>query len=77
MATLTLSQLRKIIAKYEQDHGDIPFVHRDADTGWYFSLSENNFDPQLMPDGSYRLCIGIINYGDAREDAPVDDSYSY
>ena len=65
--------LSEAIAKLEammSQHGNLPVVLYDLDSGQYFSLTEDNFEFQQMADGSIRVSIGVNRYWDDMEEEP-------
>lgn len=71
MKTLTLSQVAAHIDALQRQYGDVPVVLWDMDTSLYFSMSAENFEAQLMEDGSVRISVGPNDYSDPREAFPI------
>ena len=71
MKTLTLSQVAAHIAALLREHGDVPTVLWDMDTGGYYSMTAKNFDAQRMEDGSVRISVGANDYSDPRDPDPA------
>lgn len=68
METLTLNQTIAVLESLVAEHGDIPLVLYDLDTGWHFTLTEDNFEAQDASDGRVRIALGPSSYQDQCED---------
>lgn len=62
---LTISGLRKILDAMEAEHGDLPCVIDDADTGWAWVMKHHHISVSCG-----RLRIGG-DYADEEDDRPT------
>jgi len=66
MTTMTLSHMIAELEFLKLEHGDVPIVLWDLDTGWYFSTRPENLEVQRVESG-LRVSIGINAWDDPHE----------
>ncbi len=71
MTTMTLSQMQTHIEALMREHGDVGLVLWDYASGDYFTLTERNFEAQLLYDGSVRVSVGPNSDQDPHEPEPA------
>jgi hypothetical protein len=74
MKTLTLSETIAKLRKMQLQQGDVPLVLYDRDSGYYFTLTDANFEFQQMDDGSVRASVGVNEFTDQGEPGPAKRS---
>lgn len=66
---LTISTLRQELTRLQHDHGDLPVVLNDADTGWFFLLKAKHLVVESDDNAAHgKKLIITVDYGDEMED---------
>ena len=64
---LTISTLRQELARLQHEHGDLPVVLNDADTGWVFLLKAIHLDVEKADNAHGKKLAIMADYGDEQE----------
>lgn len=71
MATMTISELERVLANHRTRYGDVPVALWELDRACYYTLAPDNIEAQRMKDGSLRLSIGVNGFTDPTEPQPA------
>lgn len=66
MQQLTISTLRQELARLQHEHGDLPVVLNDADTGSAFVLKASHIDVEKADNAHGKALAISVDYGDER-----------
>ena len=64
---LTISTMRKELARLQHEHGDLPVVLNDADTEWTFLLKAFHLDVEKADNPHGKKLAISVKYGDDEE----------
>ena len=64
---LTISTLRQELARLQHEHGDLPVVVNDSDTGWVFLLKASHLDVEEADNAQGKKLALSADDGDEQE----------
>ena len=64
---LTISTLRQELARLQHEHGDLPVVLDDADTGWMFVLKASHLTVEKAGNPHGKKLAIAVDYGDDQD----------